>query len=275
MDQRRSHLKPDMTLWLVGGIAATAAPFLLRRKVRPRVEPTVPVVHMRFANGDGIELAGDLYNRGCDSLVVMVHGFTSSKNAPEMVRVAEGLGKDFDVLSIDLRGHGESGGFYDMGCEAPSHDIAAAARLARSLHYKKVALLGFSLGAAGAVLAAVNGVEADAVVSVACPPAPLPGRRGGEASLPFWRGWARLMGTRIGSGGRWDVFPMDVAPRMGVPLLVVHDGDDALIPLDMSRRFFEAASEPKEFLFLPGAPHAELGDEGIQKVAGWLKAQLA
>lgn len=42
------------------------------------------------------------------------------------------------------------------------------------------------------------------------------------------------------------------------PLLVIHGEEDAIIPLDLGRRTFEAAGEPKEWLSVPGIGHNDL-----------------
>jgi fermentation-respiration switch protein FrsA (DUF1100 family) len=37
--------------------------------------------------------------------------------------------------------------------------------------------------------------------------------------------------------------------------MVIHGEDDEIIPLDMGRRVFEAAAEPKELYIIPKAHH--------------------
>ena len=266
--------KTSMALWLLAGAALAATPTLIRRKMRPVVFPRIPVVRLRFQSGDGVELAGDLYASGREEMVILVHGFTSRKNSPKLVRIAERMSRDFDVLAIDLRGHGESGGAYDLSLDAPTRDVVAAVRLARSLRYRKIALVGFSLGAASSVMAAAELGDLDALVSIACPAAPLTTATWHMAGMHLWRGWAYLMGTRIKGTGWWREFPVDVVERVGAPTLVVHCGKDGLIPLALSRRLFEAARDPKEFLLLPGEAHADLGPDGEARVQDWLKRQL-
>jgi fermentation-respiration switch protein FrsA (DUF1100 family) len=52
--------------------------------------------------------------------------------------------------------------------------------------------------------------------------------------------------------------PYDNIGKIGqvrVPVMVIHGEDDEIIPLDMGRRVFEAAAEPKEFYLIPGSHH--------------------
>lgn len=43
--------------------------------------------------------------------------------------------------------------------------------------------------------------------------------------------------------------------KLKVPLLIIHGSDDEFIPVEMGRRLFAAAKEPKEFYIIPGAHH--------------------
>jgi fermentation-respiration switch protein FrsA (DUF1100 family) len=40
-----------------------------------------------------------------------------------------------------------------------------------------------------------------------------------------------------------------------VPVLIIHGAHDEIIPVDMARRVFAAAPEPKELYIVPGAHH--------------------
>ena len=43
--------------------------------------------------------------------------------------------------------------------------------------------------------------------------------------------------------------------KVKVPVLIIHGTDDEIIPVDMGRRVFTAANEPKELYLIPGAHH--------------------
>ncbi|MBI3724866.1 alpha/beta hydrolase, partial [bacterium] len=47
------------------------------------------------------------------------------------------------------------------------------------------------------------------------------------------------------------------APRLEVPLLVIHGTRDRTIPFSMGRAVFDAAPEPKRFLEVPGGGHVD------------------
>jgi len=53
--------------------------------------------------------------------------------------------------------------------------------------------------------------------------------------------------------------------RLKVPLLVVHDSRDTLVPIAQARAVFNAAPGPKEFYAIEGAGHSDLSDFGNEQ----------
>jgi fermentation-respiration switch protein FrsA (DUF1100 family) len=52
--------------------------------------------------------------------------------------------------------------------------------------------------------------------------------------------------------------PYDNLGRIGLvkaPVLVIHGAHDEIIPVDMGRRVYAAAPEPKDLYIIPGAHH--------------------
>jgi fermentation-respiration switch protein FrsA (DUF1100 family) len=92
--------------------------------------------------------------------------------------------------------------------------------------------------------------------------------------------------TSIVDVGRllWPLFPLSLIiadqyrtiDRIGAvaaPLLIVHGGRDAIIPLDQARHVFHAAAEPKSMVVVPQAGHNDLFDRGVwDKVRGFLES---
>ena len=64
---------------------------------------------------------------------------------------------------------------------------------------------------------------------------------------------------------RWllrDLFPtLDRIAHVRAPLLIIAGDRDGIVPIDQSRRLYEAAHEPKSMLVIPGADH---NDEPLQ-----------
>jgi uncharacterized protein len=71
---------------------------------------------------------------------------------------------------------------------------------------------------------------------------------------------------------RWD--SVGIAPRVAVPVLLLHGGHDKTVPLSHGKRLFEALPEPKRFVVIPDAGHVDLFDfGGAQQVMDWLASQ--
>lgn len=87
----------------------------------------------------------EVSNESHDVAVVLVHGFTLSNAHPQLRRVAEGLRRHAGVLSVDLRGHGDSTGMCTFG-DREVFDVDAAIGEVRRLGYRNVVTIGWSMG---------------------------------------------------------------------------------------------------------------------------------
>ncbi len=73
----------------------------------------------------------------------------------------------------------------------------------------------------------------------------------------------------------YDRFPsIDLIADIQAPLLVVHGEQDGVIPTRLGRRLFQAASQPKEAHFLPGAGHNDMFEHGLTDIELEFLAQL-
>lgn len=215
--------------------------------------------------------------------IVVAHGLTGSWRRPGIRRAAAELSRVGGVVSFDFRGHGRSGGRSTVG-DREVWDLAAAVEATRALGYRRVATVGFSMGAAVAVRHAATRRDLAAVVAVSGP------------SRWYYRGTAgmrrlhwvietrsgRLAGrvwrsTRIAAAG-WDPVPEPpdaaVARIAPTPLLVVHGEADALIPAEHGHALYAAAGEPKELWIEPAFGHAENAAPPalLARIATWLAA---
>jgi fermentation-respiration switch protein FrsA (DUF1100 family) len=213
--------------------------------------------------------------------IVVAHGFTQSWQRPWVWRIGTWLNRIGGVVMFDFRGHGRSGGLSTLG-DREINDLDVAVRYARELGYRRVAAVGFSMGASIVLRHAglVGGV--DAAVSVSGP-----GRwyfRGTDRMRRVH--WAvesrsgrlftrRVLKTRI-SPVRWDPAPLPPADAAAliapVPLLVVHGDQDLFFPVDHAEQIYAAAREPKELWIVPGFGHAETHADNalVDRIGRWV-----
>jgi pimeloyl-ACP methyl ester carboxylesterase len=182
--------------------------------------------------------------------IVLVPGFSGSWRQERVGRVARDLAAVGGVVTVDMRGHGRSDGATTLGLREPA-DAAAAIAWARE-RYDRVALVGFSMGAAVVLRTAAlyGGVDAVAAVSG---PAYWYYRGTAVMRRLHWaverragRGAIRVaMGTRV-SSERWpDPPPLSPVESAAViaptPLLIVHGDRDQFFPHDHPRALHTAA----------------------------------
>jgi pimeloyl-ACP methyl ester carboxylesterase len=239
-------------------------------------------VNVGYTTADLVRVAARHWDSADRALgVVIAHGFTGSSRNKHVVRISRriyesGLG----VLSPDLRGHGRSGGRCTAG-ELEVFDVEAGVAWLRSAGYRKVAVLGWSMGGAAVLRYAGTGGEADAVVSVSAPG--LWFERGTSAMrLVHWAcetrsGRAVLRaGRNVRMASKWDPVPAAPSEVAGAiaptPLLLVHGDADHYFPMRHIEALHKAAPDAAVWIE-PGMAHAETGtsDELLDRLVAWLR----
>src|ERR1700732_1167109 len=150
------------------------------------------------------------------------------------------------LLAVSYRGYGGSTGSLTQTGLMRDGDVAYREARARGYESDHIVLMGESLGTGVAIaLAATHEAAAlvlDSPYSSAVDVAAVHDRM-----LPV----------------RWlmfDQFRSDLAIRdVRIPVLIVHGDDDRVIPMNLARRLFERANEPKEFISVAGGGHLVLG----------------
>ena len=61
---------------------------------------------------DNIKIAINHYESNCDSVVIVCPGWFMTKDSKAFKMLSNDLNKKFDVVTMDFRGHGKSGGAY-------------------------------------------------------------------------------------------------------------------------------------------------------------------
>ncbi|GGP00955.1 alpha/beta fold hydrolase [Nonomuraea glycinis] len=223
---------------------------------------------------------------GRDVGIVVAHGFTGSWRERTARRIAHVLSRYGGVVAFDFRGHGRSGGESTVG-DREILDVDAAVRHARVIGYRKIAVVGFSMGASVAVRHGGLCEGADAVVAVSGPArwyyrGTKPMRQVHWAiERPVGR-WAARVAKRTRIAARaWEPIPMPpheaVALISPAPVLIVHGDADAFFPLDHPHQLYDGAREPKELWIEPGYGHAEAAatPELIHRIGKWISSNFS
>ncbi len=256
----------------------------------PRVRQTGPV-SLALRTADGVVLHAEEFAGPGPDAVVLAHGFGGSTARAPLRRVAAALARRVPVLAYDARGHGRSTGRSTLG-DREVLDVDAAVGEARRRGARRVATVGFSMGAA-AVVRHAAGVAAhgrlaerpDAVVVVS-------GTGPWSTRATATRSMLRLhrlvesapgrlvaraaLGARVDPRG-WPVppeSPLDCVARVDAPLLVVHGERDGYLAVGHARQLAAASGAP---LWVEDFGHAEVAvpDALLDRLADHLAAVLA
>lgn len=108
---------------------------------------------VQITTADGLSLDARLWDRGRAQLVIYLHEFREDQSA--WWGEASQAASHASALTLDFRGHGESEGEHD-DVEGMVHDVEAAIAFAREQGFRRVMLVGAGMGAAVAIVAAVE-----------------------------------------------------------------------------------------------------------------------
>jgi uncharacterized protein len=213
-----------------------------------------------FRTADGVTLRWTRLTTGRRRVVLVSPGIFLHRDSVEHRLLARSLAAVADVVTLDIRGHGDSGGAFSWGVREPE-DIASVASVLRQ-RYDRVGGLGFSFGGHHVGVAAALHRPFDAVALVAAP------RNlflldhnfftaGLLRSVPLILRRKRRR-TRVGLPPQPPAALARVVDRIApTPLLVAHGTADWLIPPAHARDLFARAGEPKSLVMIERALHAE------------------
>lgn len=239
---------------------------------------------------DGARLAGRFMPaRGSTPTgrtVLLLHGFAETSRALERQRMAALSRHGWNVAALDSRGYGQSEGTYATFGGRESGDVRAwldrlaewVAQSGSPCAFRPV-LWGRSMGAQIAMRTAAEDTRVAALVlesplvdlalAVAVP---LRLRR-----FPMPRLLARLIlgrARRLAGIALDRPRPIDLAPHLTCPVLVLHGSDDKLVTAAEARRLAAAFAKAPMWRDVPGAGHSDVVDIGgeplLEEVAAFL-----
>lgn len=231
-------------------------------------------------NSHGERLDVDFHHGSQTAVVVVLgHGVTGNKDRPLLVAIAEGLSKKgWPCIRFSFSGNGDSEGkFEDSNITKEVDDLRSIMNLVPP--EKKIAYIGHSMGAAVGVKAASCGMAIQVLVSL--------------AGMVDTKGFVeREFGNLVpGKGFMWDdencplsenyvndlneissILPH--AATVTCPWLLIHGTEDDVVPIEDSRKAFEAACCNKKLNEIPGGGHsfdAESYGAIVDSIDLWLK----
>jgi uncharacterized protein len=185
--------------------------------------------------------------------------------------VVERFGRrGFDVVAYDSRAHGDSEG---EACTYGFFEKRDLHRVLDSVGPGPIVLIGTSLGAAVALQEAAEDPRVTAVVAAETF-SDLRTVATERAPFFFTDGVIRRAIVLAEERGRFridDVSPAAAAPRIKIPVLLIHGAEDADTPPDHSRRVLTALAGPKRLILVRDALHNQsLGGQVWGEIESWI-----
>lgn len=264
-----------------GGLAALAAAvlaifWLLQRRMLYFPIGVVPapasiglanVEPVSFTTSDGIDLGGWWVGvPGSARATIVVFNGNAGNRAHRAPLAAALQRHGFQVLLLDYRGYGGNPG-------APSEDgLARDSRAARAflaarpeVDPSRVVYFGESLGTAVAIDLAAE-----------FPPAALVLRSPFTSMVDLGRHHYPFLPVRWLLRDRY--VSIDRIQRLRIPILVLAGARDRIVPLESTRRLYDAANGPKRLWVLPEADHNDLellaGEAMLRAIVDFLEPLL-
>lgn len=170
----------------------------------------------------GKQLCGILKERKNAPLIVIVHGWTSSKKGKTMKTLKFLAKTKYAVLAFDFYGHGESEGrLEDMTISIGVRNVIDAVKYARKLGYKNIILIGSSFGGLCSMLAAPE-IKPAAIVL--------------RAPISYY-----FEETLDNKGKKFrkeykKFSSYNAAKKIKCPVLIFHGKKDTRVPIEQSRK---------------------------------------
>lgn len=215
---------------------------------------------------DGVRLSGSYWASGSSSTaaVLLLHGNGGDRR--QMVPMANWLSRQgYPVLAIDFRGHGESTPMRkSFGLEESRDAKAAFDWLKRKHPSSRIAVIGYSLGGAAALLGDQGPLPADAMVLESVYP---------DIRRAIFNRIAAQTGAILAYVGepllsfqslpRYGVWPSRISPiratrEVKAPVMIVGGAEDRYTPRAETEAMFEAAGRNGDLVILNGISHDQV-----------------
>lgn len=210
---------------------------------------------------DNTKIAINHYNKNRDFVVIIAHGWYMCKDSSVFKSLSEDFFKNYDVITIDFRGHGKSSGFYTF--TANEHeDIKTVISYAKQ-RYSRVGIVGFSLGAAISIIHAAKYNDIDSLVAVSAPVSFSKIENHffkKEAIIPSIKKFElwRSLTIRPGNLLLKKVSPIDIIHEIvSAPILFMTGGNDPTVHPWHSQKLYDKAHEKKSLSVFKDNFHAE------------------
>lgn len=225
----------------------------------------IPHEKIRITADDGITLCGRMYNiRDNAPVLILFHGYRGNYawDGYGFFKVCREMG--INILMIDERAHGESGGNVITFGIKERYDCVKWIEYVVGTYGESIAIIlaGVSMGASTILMASeiglpanVKGIISDCAYSR---PADIISQTIKNMGLPLKIVYPLVkMGAYIfGNFNIEDASPVESVEKLEIPTLFIHGSEDSVVPLVMGDVLYEKCSAKKRRIVIDSADHA-------------------
>lgn len=213
---------------------------------------------------DGLHLAGRYYHfQDGAPIMILFHGYrgNAKREFSGNNRIAQEFG--LNVLVVDERGHGRSGGhIITFGIKERYDCLYWANYIAdRFGPNTPIILSGISMGAATVLMASCLDLPPNVKAIIAdCPyssPKEIIQKVSADIKLPPALSYPFVvLGALVfGKFKLWESSPKEAVKWSRIPILLLHGDDDRFVPCEMSYKIYARCRYAAELVIFPGAGH--------------------
>ncbi len=214
-----------------------------------------------FKTTDNVKIASNYFNSGHKEVVIIAPGWCMTKDSNAFVQIAEAFAKNFDVISIDFRGHGKSRGAFTFTAKELL-DLDCAVKFAKEKGYEKIYLAGFSLGGGMVLNYGAQSNDIDGIIAVS------PHSDFSKIENKMWKkeAWGetfkkfeltRFLSIRPSIIPHKKVKPIDIISKVQSPTLFIAGKKDPTVCAWHTQKLYEKATCEKQLKVYEDGIHAE------------------
>lgn len=215
---------------------------------------------IKLKTRDGVNIAINCFENNFDSVVILAPGWFMTKDSKSFKEMSKILSEYSDVMALDFRGHGKSSGFYTFTSKEVI-DILTVIQYAHK-KYKKIYLMGFSLGGALVLIAGAKKHYIDKIIAVSAPSC------FDKIENKVWRKEAWIPTFQKFELERWcsirpalpigkKIKPIDIVKKIKAPTLFIAGEKDPTVCCWHTKELYENATCEKRYELFENCYHAE------------------
>jgi uncharacterized protein len=221
------------------------------------------VVSGTLTTADHQKIAYKHFKNGCQAVIIIAHGYYSSKEVVILQQLAQELGEEYDIFMFDFRGHGKSKGVFTW-TSREGNDLRAVLDFIAP-QYSKKGLIAFSMGASISINVLAHDKRVDSFICVSAP--------SDLSKIDYWFWKLDWKGDvvrtllsprgRIGTGVRPGPFwlskekPIHNVGKITIPVMFIHGSRDWVIRPWHSEALYQKAGGVKKITSIKNGSHAE------------------